>query len=109
MIDAADASPVAAGERELREESGFAGRNARLLGRISPNPAIMENVCHTVLVEDCVSQHALELDQGEDLVVRLVPLKDIPSLVSQGKIQHALVVVALHYYQMHLQGLRPPV
>ena len=32
MIDPEDASPVHAGVRELREETGFAGDHARLLG-----------------------------------------------------------------------------
>ena len=62
MIDADDASPEAAGQRELREETGYAGQNARLIGRVFPNPAIMSNVCFTVLVENCRCAHALEWD-----------------------------------------------
>lgn len=108
MIDRTDASPVEAGVRELREETGFEGTNAKLLGKISPNPAIMENTCYTVLVENCRLKHELELDPGEDLTVRLVPLIELPELISRGRIQHALVVVALHYLQMHLSGIRPP-
>ena len=108
MIDGQDPNPVFAGERELREETGFVGEYSRLLGRIAPNPAIMGNTCYTVLVENCLERHELQLDHGEDIVVRLIPLRDIPSLVSAGKIQHALVIVALHYYEMHLNGLRPP-
>ncbi|MCX6890008.1 MAG: NUDIX hydrolase [Verrucomicrobia bacterium] len=53
MMDPEDASPVAAGLRELREETGYEGENPRLLGQILPNPAIMSNVCYTVLVENC--------------------------------------------------------
>ena len=53
MIDAKDASPVTAGVRELREETGYEGEQARMLGEIFPNPAIMSNVCYTVLVENC--------------------------------------------------------
>jgi hypothetical protein len=58
MIDAKDASPVTAGVRELREETGYEGKQARLLGEIFPNPAIMSNVCYTVLVEDCRLTHS---------------------------------------------------
>jgi len=37
---------VAAGVRELAEETGFAGGTARLLGSVHPNPAIQDNRCH---------------------------------------------------------------
>src|SRR5438046_2389724 len=54
MMDPGETDPVSTGTRELSEETGYVGKNARLLGQIFPNPAIMNNVCHTVLVEDCV-------------------------------------------------------
>src|SRR6478609_1150189 len=74
MIDTEDASPVAAGVRELREETGYEGKQARLLGEIYPNPAIMSNVCYTVLIEDCQLVHTVEFDSGEDLITTLVPV-----------------------------------
>src|ERR1043166_3819581 len=64
-------SPVAAGVRELREETGYEGERARVLGQISPNPAIMSNKCFTVLIENCRSMHPVEFDSGEDLLTRL--------------------------------------
>jgi len=100
MIDQQDASPVAAGARELREETGFAGENARLLGQILPNPAIMSNTCYTVLVENCRCLHPVEFDHGEDLVTQLVPVAEIPRLVAAGKIGHSLVVVALYHFDL---------
>lgn len=100
MIDRQDASPVAAGARELREETGFAGENARLLGQILPNPAIMSNTCYTVLVENCRCLHPVEFDHGEDLVTQLVPVAEIPRLVAAGKIGHSLVVVALYHFDL---------
>lgn len=100
MVDAYDASPVAAGIRELREETGYEGRNPRLLGRVFPNPAIMSNTCFTVIVENCQCRHPVKFDHGEDLATRLVPLADLPQLVASGKIQHSLVVVALYYFDL---------
>ena len=100
MIDAQDASPLAAGLRELREETGYEGENARLLGQIFPNPAIMSNTCYTVIVENCRCMHPLQFDHGEDLVTRLVPIADLPQLVADGKIKHSLVVVALYYFEL---------
>ena len=43
--------PIAAGVRELSEETGYGGGKARLLGSVHPNPAIQDNRCHFVLVE----------------------------------------------------------
>lgn len=100
LIDPGDPSPVAAGVRELREETGYEGRNARLLGQVSPNPAIMSNICYTVLVEDCVPAHAVEFDHGEDIQTRLTPLDELCGLVRSGTIQHSLVVVALAYFDL---------
>jgi len=105
MIDPKDSSPEAAGLRELREETGYEGDPVRRIGQIFPNPAIMSNVCFTVLVENCRCVHAVQFDHGEDLVTRLVPIADLPGLVAGGKIQHSLVVVALYYFDLWQRGL----
>jgi 8-oxo-dGTP pyrophosphatase MutT (NUDIX family) len=100
MMDATDASPEATGARELQEETGYAGQNARLLGRIYPNPAIMSNTCFTVLIEQCQCLHPVMFDHGEDLVTRLVPAEQVPELVATGQIRHSLVVVALYHFEL---------
>lgn len=100
MIDRKDASPVEAGVRELREETGYAGENACVIGKIFPNPAIMSNTCFTVLVENCRCVHSVEFDHGEDLITKLVPVADIPRLIGSGKIAHSLVAVALYHYEL---------
>ena len=106
MRDAADASPVATAVRELREETGYEGGNARILGDIAANPAILTNTCHTVLVENCRCTHPVEFDHGEDLVTRLVPVADLPRLVAAGRFRHSLVVVALYYFDLWRRGIK---
>ncbi len=100
MIDAHDASPIAGGVRELREETGYEGEQPQIIGQVFPNPAIMSNTCFTVLVQNCQLKHPVEWDQGEDLITRLVPAADIPRLVSSGKIRHSLVIVALYHFDL---------
>ena len=100
MIDAKDASPLEAGLRELREETGYEGTQAEVIGQIYANPAIMNNICYTVLVRDCELKHQPQLDQGEDVVVTLIDMKDIPSLIQQGRIGHSLVVVGLYHFEL---------
>ncbi|HTI72595.1 MAG TPA: NUDIX hydrolase [Candidatus Limnocylindria bacterium] len=102
VMDPGEEDPVAAGLRELQEETGYTGKNARLIGTVFPNPAIQSNQCHTVLVEGCERTHELDLDHGEDIAVRLVPVAKVPQLVLQGAIRHSLVVAGLYYYM--LQG-----
>lgn len=107
IMDLHEQDPVVAGQRELREESGFGGTGARLIGTIFPNPAIQSNRCHTVVVENCEARHATEFDSAEDIAVRLVPLAEIPRLIANGTIRHALVVVALTHFLLHWQA-QPP-
>jgi ADP-ribose pyrophosphatase len=100
MVDPHDASPEAAGVRELREETGYEGADVRIIGRVFPNPAIMSNTCSTIMVQDCRCLHPVQFDHGEDLVTRLVPAADVPQLVATGKIKHSLVVAALFYFDL---------
>jgi len=106
MLDAHETDPVAAAVRELREETGFTGRDARVIGEMFPNAAIMSNRCHTVVVEDARATHELELDLGEDVAVRLVPVDDVPRLVASGRIRHAVVLAALHHFDLWRRGFR---
>jgi 8-oxo-dGTP pyrophosphatase MutT (NUDIX family) len=106
MMDAHENSPVTTGVRELREETGYEGQNARLIGEIFPNPAIMSNTCYTVLVENCELKHPTEFDHSEDLINRLVPIADIPRLIADSKIRHAMVVVALYHFELLQRGIR---
>jgi ADP-ribose pyrophosphatase len=106
MMDPDETDPVATAVRELREETGYEGSDARILGKVFANPAILTNICHTVLIENCHIKHDVEFDYGEDLLTRLVPIEEIPHLVAEEKIQHSLVVVALYHFDLWKRGLK---
>lgn len=96
--------PVAAGLRELREETGFTGAPAKLLGKVHPNPAIQSNWTHFVLVEDAVQSHALEWDADEEIRVLLEPVETVLAQARNGTITHALVLNALMLFDAHRGG-----
>ena len=98
MMDPDETDPVATALRGLREETGYTGDGARLIGECFANPAIMNNRVHTILVENCRPTHEVQLDDGEDLATHLVPADDLPRLVKEQKIQHSTIVAALHYF-----------
>ncbi len=96
--------PVAAGLRELREETGFAGRNARLLAQVRPNPAIQANRCHLVLVEGCAPAAPAQLDPFEEIEVLLLPVDEVLARAERGEITHSLVIDALFYLRAWREG-----
>lgn len=103
MMDDRDETPEMTGRRELREETGYEGDSASILGQVLPNPAIMSNTCYTVLIENCRCVHPVEFDHSEDLTTRLVELSELPGLVKSGKIRHSLVVAALYHFDLRLR------
>jgi len=98
MIDRGE-DPVAAAVRELREETGYAGASARLLGSVHPNPAIQSNRCHLVLVESAVRSGAVQWDHDEEIAVSTAPVDDVFAWARDGRITHALVLDALWLFE----------
>ncbi|MFV0438704.1 MAG: NUDIX hydrolase [Desulfopila sp.] len=90
--------PVAAGCRELLEETGYAGRNGRILGKVCPNPAIQRNTCYTVLVEEAVHLAPPAFDEMEDIDSLLCSENEIREMIDSGRLNHGLVLNALMFY-----------
>ncbi len=100
MVDPHDPSPLHAARREMQEETGFDSEDIISLGAIHPNPAIQGNRCHTFLAQNAVKRFDPHFDTTEEAEVTLVPLNNIPALVQQGAISHALVVVAFYWHDL---------
>ena len=93
-------APLHGGLRELREETGYDGADACIIGVVAPNPAIINNRCHTVLVRGAAAGGAPQLQGYEDIHTKLVPLADVPDLIRSGTICHSLVIAAFHHFDL---------
>ncbi len=100
MVDPHDPSPLHAARREMQEETGFDSDDIVPLGVIHPYPAIQSNRCHTFLARDAVKRFNPHFDTTEEAEVTLVPLSNIPALIRQQAISHALVVVAFYWHDL---------
>jgi 8-oxo-dGTP pyrophosphatase MutT (NUDIX family) len=106
IMDPGEIYPVAAGLRELREETGYVGEGGIEIGCVLPNSAIQSNRCRTVLVRQCRRVGELELDDSEDIAVRVFPVSEMAHLVTEGRIRHSLAVAALYHYELWLRSFR---
>lgn len=104
MVDDGE-SPREAAARELLEETGYAATELIGLGKTRPNPAIQDNWIHTYLARGVEFRHEPVFAGTEHTVVRLVPLEHIPSLIADGTINHALVVVGFYRFGLWQKNL----
>lgn len=100
VIDPEDENIQAAAIRELEEETGYQtlpGAKCIPLGWTHPNPAILDNRCHSLIVGPVKRAHAQNLDPGEMIEVVEVPISDIPGMILKGQISHALMLNAFFF------------
>jgi 8-oxo-dGTP pyrophosphatase MutT (NUDIX family) len=103
MVDPGE-EPGAAATRELREETGFAASRVQLLGSMNPNPALFGNRLHVFAASGVEWAGEIHNDGTEETVVELVPLHDVPRLLANGTICHALVVAGLFLFDLSRRG-----
>jgi len=102
LVDRGD-SPEEAARRELFEETGYKESDMLSLGHVHPNPAFLDNRCHTFLATGVKLAGGQTQDEKEDIEVMLRPLDQIPRLIRDGEITHSLVVAA--FYRLFLEHL----
>lgn len=93
-----DEDPCTAGARELLEETGYAGDPPEFLGAAYSNPSIMTSKISVVLVRNARLVAPPEPDDHEEVIVELVPARDVPRLIREGAIDHALSVMGLLWW-----------
>ena len=94
--------PKEAAIRELKEETGYEGKEVIEIGRVESNPAIMSNHTYTYLALNCERSGEQNLDGTEDIELKMTHINDIPDLIKNRKIEHALVVSAFYFYNLYI-------
>lgn len=94
-------NPVDAALRELREETGYAGANARLIGSCRPNPALQNNWCYFVLVDEAHKISDATPDGFEEFSVAEFSLPAIEQAIAAANLTHGLVGNAVLYLHIH--------
>jgi 8-oxo-dGTP pyrophosphatase MutT (NUDIX family) len=93
--------PLAAGQRELLEETGYAGPNARVIGAVLPNPAFMNNKATTIWVPRASRVAEQQLDPMEELEIVRIPVEKVERMLEEGgELATAIGMVALMWWQM---------
>jgi len=100
MVDPGE-TPQAAALRELLEETGYRAQDVCELRSVNPNPALFGNRLHTFVARGCEHVADVKNDEREETVVELVPRRKLRDMVMEGKVDHALVIAALHFLDLH--------
>lgn len=91
-------TPLKAAQRELLEETGYAGGEWSHLMTLSANPSSTSNLTHCFLAVGVEKVSEQNLDETEDLSVHLVSQDTVKELVNEGKIVQALMLSPLYKY-----------
>ena len=102
-VEATDTSPLAAVQRELLEETGYAGAHLVETGRLSPNAANHTNWTYCFLATGVELVAAPMTDDTEHVETVLMPLSEVVGLACQGGLLQALHVGAL-FFVLHALG-----
>jgi ADP-ribose pyrophosphatase len=93
VVDQGEA-PEAAALRELREETGFAGGEHRVLGSFELNPSWQQTTVHAVLVRGAREAGEQHEDGSEDIRVSVLPLGEVRARLASGEIDAAATLCA---------------
>lgn len=86
---------IQAANRELAEETGYAGRACKLLQTLRVSPGYFQHETDLVLITDLYEQQLQTGDEPEPLQLVLHPLSDIDSLLARNDFSESRSVAGL--------------
>ena len=93
--------------RELREETGFTSTTKPIkLGEFMVNPATQTNKVVTFLILDAFKEYEQELDETEEIEVKLIPLEVMDEMIRGQQITQLFSVSAYYMAKDYLTNSR---
>jgi 8-oxo-dGTP pyrophosphatase MutT (NUDIX family) len=99
--------PAEAAARELLEETGYRAARLTPLGSVNPNPALFGNRVFSFTAHGCQRVGEVVNEGTEETVVELVSPLALRRLLREGRIDHALVMAALLYFDLEREEAGP--
>jgi 8-oxo-dGTP pyrophosphatase MutT (NUDIX family) len=94
-----------AAQRELREETGYGGKNWTYLGKVASNPVFQDSFIQHWMVTDAELLHVTQQDDGEAVEAYLIPVEEVFQLWKKGYFQHPHTISGLlFYFSNHFLG-----
>lgn len=90
--------PLCAAQRELLEETGYAGGEWRLFSVISSNPSTNNNLTYCFIAEGVEKVADQHLDATEDIAVHLLTEQEVRTMLNNDQIKQALMAAPLWKY-----------
>ncbi len=90
-----------AAKRELLEETGLKATHWQLLGNSYLSNSVSDEFAEYFLATG-LTQHEAEPEETEQLVLKKLPLKDVFTMVDEGKITDSLAILALQKLELLL-------
>ncbi|MED1865967.1 NUDIX hydrolase [Fictibacillus nanhaiensis] len=89
--------------REIQEETGFTSiKKPIFLGEFMVNPATQNNKVITFLILDAFQSSSQNLDDNEELMIKIIPFHEMEELIEDKKITQLFTVSAYYLAKNYL-------
>lgn len=105
VVEAADETPLAAAQREMLEETGYASDHFERVGSFSPNPATHTNTLHCFVARHVYRSQEASQDDTEDVSSRFMSIESVMEAIEAGRFAQALHIAALLLSLKHIGAL----
>lgn len=87
--------PIMSAQRELLEETGYAGGEWSYLGSFATNASGATNYCHSFLARDVELVARQRLEETEDIVIHLMREQEVRALLNDNQITEGVMAAPL--------------